>query len=147
EGMTVSVPGLNTLQHNRLQYFFLEAGLDPDTIEFVEFPFGEVGSALANGTIDAGSVAGPPQIALKEEFDTNSVVDFTSGRFAGGSEGGIIATREFVESNPNTVAAFQCMWNTGVEEVNGNEDVFIDILVNELGYSEELAQKDAEKMP
>lgn len=143
QGKTVGIPGMNTLQHNRIQYLFLEAGLDPNSVEFVEFPFGEVASGLANETIDAGSVAGPPQYDLKDEYDSVTVVDFNAGRFEDASEGGIIATQEFVDQNPNTVAAFQCVWNAGGEEIDSNDDMYVDLLIDEIGFPEELAEADA----
>lgn len=146
EGKTVAVPALNGAQHNRLQYAFHEEGLDIDSIEIVELPMGEVPAALANGTIDAGSVAGPPLTKVKTEQDSVTVIDFADGLFKDAAEGGIVTTREFAESNPNTVAAFQCAWASGVTAIEDNE-VYKQVLIDDLGFSPEVAEADLANKP
>lgn len=146
EGKTVAVPALNGAQHNRLQYLFHEEGYDIDSVEIVELPMGEVPAALANGTIDAGSVAGPPLNQVKTEQESVTVVDFADGLYRDAAEGGIVATREFVEENPNTVAAFQCAWASGVEAIEDDE-VYKQVLIDALGFSPEVAEDDLGNKP
>jgi len=145
-GKKVAVPALNSAQHNRLEYAFLDAGLDSSTVEYVPMPFGEVTAGLANGTIDAGAVAGPVLTVLKDEYDSTTVLDFAGGLFEGHGEGGIITTGEFARENPNTIAAFQCEWAEGVSAVEDDE-LFASILETELGFDEELIPSEIEKKP
>ncbi|MGP6169670.1 ABC transporter substrate-binding protein [Microbacterium sp. A204] len=145
-GKKVAVPALNSAQHNRLEYAFLDAGIDSSTVEYVPMPFGEVTAALVNGTIDAGAVAGPVLTVLKDEYDSKTVLDFAGGLFEGHGEGGIITSGEFARANPNTIAAFQCVWADGVAAVEDDE-LFGSILESELGFAPELIPSEIEKKP
>jgi len=146
EGATVSVPALNSGHHNRLRYAMLEEGLDPSTVEFVELPFGEITSALVNGTIDVAAAGGPALTGLKTDYDSVTVLDLADGMFAGAAEGGWIMTKAFAEANPNTVAAFQCSWNAGIDLVK-DDDLYVQILVDELGFEQSVAEGEVSKKP
>lgn len=146
-GKTVAVPALNSAQHNRLEYAFLKEGLDSSKVKIVELPFGEVTSALANGTIDAGSVAGPPLTNLKAKYKTNTVLDFAGGIFENAAEGAIVTTRKYAEKNPNAIAAFQCTWAQGVAAVDKDDALFKQILQDKLGFSPEVAAAEVPKKP
>lgn len=146
EGTTVSVPALNSGHHNRLRYAMLEEGLDPSTVEFVELPFGEITSALVNGTIDVAAAGGPALSGLKNDYDSVTVLDLADGMFAGAAEGGWIMTKAFADANPNTVAAFQCAWNAGIDLVE-NDELYVEILVDELGFEQDVAEGEVSKKP
>ena len=146
-GKTVAVPALNSAQHNRLEYAFMKEGIDSSKVKIVELPFGEVTSALANGTIDAGSVAGPPLTSLKSTYKTTTVLDFAGGIFENAAEGGIITTRQFAEKNPNAIAAFQCTWAQGVAAVDKDNALFQQILEDKLGFSADVAAAEVPKKP
>jgi NitT/TauT family transport system substrate-binding protein len=146
EGTTVSVPALNSGHHNRLRYAMLQEGLDPSTVNFVELPFGEITSALVNGTIDVAAAGGPALTGLKNDYDSVTVLDLADGIFKDAAEGGWIMTREFAEANPNTVAAFQCAEITGADLVQDDE-LYVQILVDELGFEQSVAEGEVPKKP
>ncbi len=106
-GKTVNVISLNSSHAIKLRDAMLEADLDPDAVDWVELPYGEVAAALEQGTIDASSAVGPTLAAVRG-MGSVTVFDYGSGEYEGMAESGWVASREFVEKNPNTVAAIQC---------------------------------------
>lgn len=106
-GKTVNVISLNSSHAIKLRHAMLEADLDPEAVNWVELPYGEVAAALEQGTIDASSAVGPTLAAVRG-MGSVTVFDYGTGEYEGMAESGWVATREFVEKNPNTVAAIQC---------------------------------------
>ncbi|GAA2243789.1 ABC transporter substrate-binding protein [Herbiconiux moechotypicola] len=107
EGKTVNVISLSSSHAIKLRDAMLTEGLDPDAVNWVELPYGEVAAALEQGTVDASSAVGPTLAAVRALGSVN-VFDYGSGEYEGMAESGWVASREFVEQNPNTVAAIQC---------------------------------------
>lgn len=106
-GKTVNVISLNSSHAIKLRDAMLQADLDPDAVDWVELPYGEVAAALEQGTIDASSAVGPTLAAVRG-MGSVTVFDYGAGDYEGMAESGWVASREFVEENPNTVAAIQC---------------------------------------
>lgn len=106
-GKTVNVISLNSSHAIKLRDAMLQADLDPDAVDWVELPYGEVAAALEQGTIDASSAVGPTLAAVRG-MGSVTVFDYGAGDYEGMAESGWVASREFVDENPNTVAAIQC---------------------------------------
>ncbi|MFB2579686.1 ABC transporter substrate-binding protein [Herbiconiux sp. P15] len=107
EGKTVNVISLSSSHAIKLRDTMLKEGLDPDAVDWVELPYGEVAAALEQGTIDASSAVGPTLAAVRG-LGSVTVFDYGSGDYEGMAESGWVASREFAEANPNTIAAIQC---------------------------------------
>ncbi|MCS5722262.1 ABC transporter substrate-binding protein [Herbiconiux sp. CPCC 203407] len=107
EGKTVNVISLSSSHAIKLRDAMLKEGLDPDAVDWVELPYGEVAAALEQGTIDASSAVGPTLAAVRA-LGGVSVFDYGAGDYEGMAESGWVASREFAEANPNTIAAIQC---------------------------------------
>jgi ABC-type nitrate/sulfonate/bicarbonate transport system substrate-binding protein len=106
EGRTIAVNTLNNTGDLTIKTHLEAAGVDPSSVEFIELPFPDMGSTLASGGVDAVWAVEPFYSGLKN--NGNRVVFSTyEGPTAGIPVSGIGMTREFVEANPNTVAAFQ----------------------------------------
>jgi NitT/TauT family transport system substrate-binding protein len=106
-GKTVNVISLTSSHAIKLRDAMLQADLDPDEVNWVELPYGEVAAALEQGTVDASSAVGPTLAAVRG-MGSETVFDYGAGEYEGMAESGWVASREFVEQNPNTVAAMQC---------------------------------------
>lgn len=106
-GKTVNVISLNSSHAIKLRDAMITADLDPDEVNWVELPYGEVAAAMEQGTIDASSAVGPTLAAVRG-MGSVTVFDYGAGDYEGMAESGWVASREFVEQNPNTVAAIQC---------------------------------------
>ena len=107
EGKTVNVISLNSSHAIKLRDVMLSEGLDPEAVNWVELPYGEVAAALEQGTIDASSAVGPTLGAVKG-MGSVTVFDYGAEPFTGMAESGWWASKAFVDANPNTVAAIQC---------------------------------------
>ncbi|GAB3615559.1 hypothetical protein GCM10027416_01160 [Okibacterium endophyticum] len=136
EGRKVAVPSLNSSLDIKITYAMTEAGLDPDTVEFVELPYGEVGAALETGTVDAGSLQGVAQATVRDTLGTEVVFDYGSGEFEGFAESGWLVTQSFLDANPNTVAAFQCTVQAGAEAAMNDDEAYTAMLKDDLGYDD-----------
>jgi NitT/TauT family transport system substrate-binding protein len=84
-----------------------DAGADPDAVEYTEIPFPEMIAALEQGSVDAIFAVEPFATLAKQQLQAVEVVNPYGGRLEGFPVAGFQATTEFVEQNPNTIAAFQ----------------------------------------
>lgn len=106
EGATIAVNTLNNTGDLTIKTHLEAAGIDPSSVEFIELAFPDMGPTLASGGVDAVWAVEPFYSGL--EAAGNRVVFSTyEGPTAGVPVSGVGMTREFVEANPNTVAAFQ----------------------------------------
>jgi NitT/TauT family transport system substrate-binding protein len=140
-GHTVGVGGLNGGQDLAIKWWFEENGLDWSGIQFTSVGPGEMGQALELGLIDAGVFAGPALAQVRESLGAVPVFDY--GELMPDLPAtSYIATREFAEANPNTIAAFQCavvVKAAGLAAEGGTEynQTIIDALEMGLGWTEE----------
>ncbi|MET4639244.1 ABC transporter substrate-binding protein [Mycetocola sp. 2940] len=107
EGKTVNVISLTSSHAIKLRDAMLAEDLDPDAVDWVELPYGEVAAALEQGTVDASSAVGPTLAAVRG-LGSAPVFDYGDEPYEGMAESGWVASRSFVEKNPNTIAAIQC---------------------------------------
>jgi len=107
EGKTVNVISLSSSHAIKLRDSMLTEGLDPEAVNWVELPYGEVAAALQQGTIDASSAVGPTLAAVRG-LGSVTVFDYGDEPYAGMAESGWVASGDFVKKNPNTIAALQC---------------------------------------
>ncbi|HEY0641045.1 MAG TPA: ABC transporter substrate-binding protein [Pseudonocardiaceae bacterium] len=83
------------------------AGVDINTINYVDVPFPDMGAALSRGDIDAAFLAEPFITANSAELGINRVVDTGVGTVDGLPMDGYGGTEGWVKQHPNTAAAFQ----------------------------------------
>src|SRR5690606_31250826 len=106
-GKTANVLSLTSGHASKLPGAMPDPNLDPDEVNWVELPYGEVAAALEQGTIDASSAVGPTLAAVRG-LGSSTVFDYGAGDYEGMAESGWVASRSFVQQNPNTIAAIQC---------------------------------------
>lgn len=58
-GKLISVPSLQSLTTVSVQAWLKRNGVDPDSVHFIEIPFGGVDAALAHGTVACGYIGEP----------------------------------------------------------------------------------------
>ena len=75
-GKKVGVVGLNSGHDLRIKYALKLKGLDPNGPQFVDLPFGQMGSSLETGAIDAGVFVGPGLKLAKEKLKSITVLDY-----------------------------------------------------------------------
>ena len=83
------------------------AGVDVNTINYVEIPFPDMGAALERGNIDAAFLAEPFITSANASLGVNRIVDVGVGTTDGLPIDGYAATDGWVKQHPKTAAAFQ----------------------------------------
>lgn len=81
--------------------------VDPSTVHYVQVPFPEMTAALQKGQVDAAIMVEPFASAASKELGAHKVIDTCSGPTEKEPLSGYMATDQFVQKNPKTVAAFQ----------------------------------------
>jgi NitT/TauT family transport system substrate-binding protein len=106
--------------------------------EWIEVPFPEVVTGVQSGSIDAGYVPEPFKSAA-EEAGLRQVVDLSGGPNAEFPASTFIASDSFVDSNPDTVAAFAAAMFAANAEIRENEQAFREWLPDVAGVDQATA--------
>lgn len=83
------------------------AGVDINTLNFVEVPFPDMGAALQRGDVEAAFLAEPFITAASAGLGVNRIVDAGIGSTDGLPIDGYAATEGWVKQHPKAAAAFQ----------------------------------------
>ncbi|QBE49051.1 ABC transporter substrate-binding protein [Leucobacter triazinivorans] len=138
EGRTVNVISLTSSHAIKLRHAMLAEGLDPDAVDWVELPYGEVAAALEQGTIDASSAVGPTLAAVRG-LGSTTVFDYGAGEYTGMAESGWIASQTYADENPATVRAIQCTLLEAQGALVDDRDLFETQFMSLLGAPAEVA--------
>lgn len=114
EGTTVAVNNLRAVAELTARVGLEEAGVDPDSVSFVELPFPDMGASLASGNIDAAWVV-EPFLTGVTAAGAELIVDVYAGQLNGLPLGGWSSTEEFASANPDTLDAFARAMSKAVE--------------------------------
>jgi NitT/TauT family transport system substrate-binding protein len=105
-GRRIAINSLGNVQELTARAVLESRGVDLDSLTFVELPPPDMPAALAQGNVDAAWMVEPFLTEVEQSGDATRVV----GAFEGPTENlpvaGWAATAQFVQENPNTVAAF-----------------------------------------
>ncbi|WP_440104547.1 ABC transporter substrate-binding protein [Streptosporangium sp. H16] len=82
-------------------------GLTEKDVEFVEFPFPEMGAQLKNKVVDAAWMTEPALTAAQKLLGAQKLADTMVDSTADFPIAGVVVTEKFANENPKTVAAFQ----------------------------------------
>jgi len=140
-GKNVAVVSLNSSHAIKLKDQLLKAGLNPDDVNWVELPYGQVPAALEQRTVDASSAVGAVLAQVKNTLKSVTVFDYGGGEYEGMAESGYIMLRSFVEANPNTTAAIQCSVSKASKMVKDDRAFYDQFLTKEMGMAPEDASK------
>ena len=98
-------------------------GVDPNSVQFVEIPFPEMGAALAAGRVDAAAMVEPFITSASRSLGALPVLDTASGPTADIPIAGYGTTEAFARENPRTVAAFQRAMARGQQAASDRRNV------------------------
>jgi ABC-type nitrate/sulfonate/bicarbonate transport system substrate-binding protein len=141
-GKTVAVVSLNSSHAVKIKNSMQEEGLDWKQVNFVELPYGEVPAALEQGTVDASSATGAALTAVKNNLQSVTVFDYGGGEYEGMAETGYIMSQQFIDENPNTVAAFQCAMLRAADEMNSDDAAYREILATDMEFPPPAVEAD-----
>jgi len=106
-GKAVAVNTLNSITELMGRAALADAGVGPGRVRFVEWPFPNMIEALRTGQIDGAVLPEPYLTQAGAQLGAVSVLDAASGRAAALPIAGLVATTEFANRNPHTMAAFE----------------------------------------
>lgn len=107
EGRSLAVNTLQNVAELAARSVLDDAGIDPDAVQYVEVPFPEMVPTLERGDVDAIFAVEPFATIGESTIGAFEVANPYSGTTENWPVAGMQATADFVEENPNTVAAFQ----------------------------------------
>jgi NitT/TauT family transport system substrate-binding protein len=123
DGATVGINATNNIGDVTLRNLLREEGLDDVEPTFVEVPFPEMIAGVQAGSIDVGYSPEPFSSAALDA-GLREIVDLTDpqGPNDGLAVSNFIASNQFIEQNPNTVAAFARAMYAAGQDIEANEE-------------------------
>lgn len=138
EGKKVAVNTINSVNWLYNRQLLKQAGVDLDSVTYVEVPFPSMIDALLNGSVDAIDVPQPFHHIALENGDTE-VLGYTFVDVQPGMHVTAFAASEaWIADNPNTLAAFQRAITRGVEFMEADEEAAREAIVAYTGADAEL---------
>ncbi len=144
DGATIGINATNNIGDVTLRNLLNEEGLDDVEPTFVEVPFPEMLSGVQAGSIDVGYSPEPFSSAALGA-GMREIVDLTdpAGPNDGLAVSNFIASDQFIEDNPNTVAAFARAMYAAGEDIVAKEAEWREWLPTIAQVSPEVAQEIA----
>jgi len=106
-GKKVSIHQAGSIAEVLLRATLKDNDVDPNLVKFQQVKFPDIPAALASGQIDAGVELEPYITQAERTTGAQPVLKIVTGSTANITSAGFIATSQFIEKNPKTVAAFQ----------------------------------------
>lgn len=144
-GATIAVNTLANIGELAIRSTLRAAGLEPDAVQLIEFPFPEMGGALERGDVDVIWASEPVPTVVKRDLGAVVVADSFVDEMEGFPVAGYQATADFVEANPNTVAAFRRAVAAAVALMEDEPDALTETLLDYTGLPAEVV--DALSLP
>ncbi|MFG3443067.1 ABC transporter substrate-binding protein [Nonomuraea sp. NPDC047897] len=107
KGKTVLVNNLKNIAQLAVTTQLKVAGLSDTDVKFVEKPFPDMANAINSGQADAGWLTEPFITSTQTQFGFRKLVDTMTGQMEDFPIAGWMATDEWAQKNPKTLAAFQ----------------------------------------
>jgi NitT/TauT family transport system substrate-binding protein len=144
DGATVGINATNNIGDVTLRNLLNEEGLEDVEPTFVEVPFPEMAAGVEAGSIDAGYSPEPFSSAALAA-GMREVVDLTdpAGPNVGLAVSNFIASDQYIQENPNTVAAFARAMYAAGQDIEANEGEFRAWLPSIARLPEDVAQNMA----
>jgi NitT/TauT family transport system substrate-binding protein len=139
-GKKVATNQLGSLPHVAATAILSKAGIDPKKVNFVTMPFPEMLGALKQRRVDALLTVEPFMTeAIEAGAAKNLSALYTRVYEPGTTYTLVFSSQEFIEANPEVVAAFSRAVGKANELVAQNPEVLRETLVEYGGMAEELA--------
>ncbi|MFG1707648.1 ABC transporter substrate-binding protein [Nonomuraea sp. M3C6] len=107
KGKTILVNNLNNIATLAVETQLKVAGLTKDDVKFSEKPFPDMGNAIKGGQADAGWITEPFITANQSANGFRKLADTMTGQTENLPIAGWMATEEWSQKYPKTLAAFQ----------------------------------------
>lgn len=139
EGRTIAVNTLENINDITIKTLMDAAGADSSAVQFAEMGFPDMLPALENDQIDAALLI-EPFVSMSEGDDTVFIASPYVETLPGLMVGTYLTSTEFIENNPNTVAAFQRGLQATGEAIKDDPTEFRESLPERSNIDPELAE-------
>lgn len=138
QGKRVAVNTLNNIVHLANLVALEEAGVDPDTVEFVEVPFPDMPVALREGRVDAIDVAEPFKTDILQDENTHILATPFRAVDDNMVVSSWVTTGEFLAENPDVVERFARALDKAKAYGNENPEELRSLVIERMGIDEEI---------
>lgn len=139
EGARIAINGLGNIMELTSRDALEEAGVDPDSVSFVELAPPDFLSALASGDVDAAWLVEPFVSIGTSTQDAQLVLDVFSGPTEELPVAGWITSPEFAAENPETVAAFTRAMDEAIQMVADDPSLVAEVVPTYTQITSEVA--------
>lgn len=137
-GKKVAVNTINSVNWLYNRQLLKQAGVDLDTVTYVEVPFPSMIDALLNGSVDAIDVP-QPFLHIAEQTGNTKLLGYTFVDVQPGMHvTAYAASQEWIDAHPNTVAAFARAMDRGVEYMQADDEQAREMIVGYTGAEPDL---------
>ena len=127
EGKKIAINGLGNIMELTARAALDDAGVDPDSVQFVELPPPDMLAALGAGNVDAAWLA-EPFVTIANTMSGVEVLDVFSGRTEELPVAGWGTSTQFAQENPNTLAAFTRAMDAAMQLVDKDPSMVAEIV-------------------
>lgn len=120
-GETVSLNALQGVQEIYLRNSLEQAGVDPDSVSFVELPIPSMPDALENGDVAAIFASEPFQTGALNDGARVLLSPYSDGEFSANLSL-YVTSEDFAGSDPDAVTSFRRAMNRSLEYAQENPD-------------------------
>ena len=121
-GKKVGAPGIGAYLHVLFVKWLMEKGVDPKSVNFVEVTFPTMADTIKSGAVDA-VLTGEPIITRMTQAGLGAVgVRYIAELNRTEPVISYVASRAFIEKNPEAIANFRAAIAEGAEIVNNDRD-------------------------
>lgn len=122
QGKTVGVAGLESTPQLATMMAAKDAGVDPDSITFVDTPLASMLDALRKGEIDAAYPLGPYFAAADSAKDIDLIQAATAEHLSGAPAVVFAASQRYAQQNPGVVKRFNAAMQEAFAFANSHEE-------------------------
>ena len=138
-GKRIAINSLNNVQQLTAEAVLDSHGVDPDSLQFLELPPPEQPAALEKGAVDAAWLVDPFVTQVEQSGAGTRIVSAFEGPTEDFPVAGWTATAEYVQQNPNTVAAFDRALDRAFQLVDEQPEKIAETVPTYTKISPELA--------
>jgi NitT/TauT family transport system substrate-binding protein len=127
-GKRVAINGLGNIMEITTRAALDQAGVDPNSVTFVELPPPEFLSALGSGNVDAAWLVEPFVTIGTNTQQVQQVLDVFSGPTEELPVAGWVTSAQFAQENPESVAAFTRAMDEAIQRMAEDPALVAEIL-------------------
>ncbi|MEU9891433.1 ABC transporter substrate-binding protein [Sphaerisporangium sp. NPDC051011] len=106
-GKKVATDTLYQLPDLGMRSSLMASGVDPKSLDIVEIPFPDMGTALREGKVDAAAISEPFGTILRDSGAIRDLLSTSIGQPEGSPQSVIVSSERYIGKNPNVIAKFQ----------------------------------------